>query len=174
MAPAGFWTMGLSYSIANERLYGTVNGKTINFRAYSGGGRGSTSGVERHDLKHWDEQKKAPQSYKVTTRGGPLPTGFYTASYYGHHKHLGDCAKLYPTVTALLYTDISGHPQFTERDNFYIHKRGPKGSDGCIVVHELSDLKYLLDQIRVAGEVIVEVHSSGVRWDEHKEVKNTA
>ena len=54
----------------------------------------------------------------------------------------------------------------TDRDGFYIHGAGPKGSDGCIVPESKVVLKALLVAIKaVTGPVVVVVHSEGMNAD---------
>lgn len=60
----------LKYSIRDEVLYGSLGGVSYSMTAYSGGGRGSTAGMERRDLDHWRTQKKAPDSFSAAT-GAP-------------------------------------------------------------------------------------------------------
>lgn len=47
----------LKYSIRDEVLYGSLGGVSYSMTAYSGGGRGSTAGMERRDLGHWRTRK---------------------------------------------------------------------------------------------------------------------
>ena len=155
----------LKYSIMDEILYGTIDGESFSMRAFSGGGRGSTSGMELYDLKHWSSRKKAPPIFNKDERGGPLPIGFYLVEYYGVHEHLGRCASLGQTLLSLLQTDYSSPIglSVTDRSGFYIHGRGPKGSDGCIVPANKVDLKNLLDAIESASTtVVLIVHSEGM------------
>ncbi len=118
-------------------------------KAYSGGGRGSSAGMELHDVKHWSTQKKAPPVFSQKTRGGPLPVGLYLANYYGVHEHLGRCAILMQTISSLVHADpwSGAGISVTDRSGFYIHGAGPKGSDGCIVPSKSGDLKALLDAL---------------------------
>jgi hypothetical protein len=155
----------LKYSIRDELLYGTVSNISFSMKAYSGGGRGSTAGAERADLAHWNTAKRAPGSYDEKNRGGPIPLGIYVASYYGVHPHLGRCAELTQTLSSLLQRDYESATglRVTDRDGFFIHGRGPKGSDGCIVPSTKDELKALLDAIQaVAGPVVILVHSEGM------------
>lgn len=155
----------LRYSISSEILYGTVGGETFSLKAYSGGGRGSTTGMERTDLRHWSTGKKAPSQFSQRNRGGPLPTGHYLVSYYGQHEHLGRCAELFQTLTSLLHADPFSAigMSVTDRGGFFIHGRGPRGSDGCIVPDKATDLKDLLDAIqKQKSPVLLTVFSEGV------------
>ena len=158
----------LRYSIRDECLYGTVAAKSFSMKAFSGGGRGSTGGMEQTDLKHWSTRKKAPGGFDEKNRGGPIPIGLYLASYFGNHPHLGLCAQLDQTISSLIQTDYDSPIGFmvTPRSGFYIHGEGPKGSDGCIVPANKVDLKRLLAAIKAAtGLVILVVHSEGMNAD---------
>lgn len=158
----------LRYSIRDETLYGTISGTSFSMRAFSGGGRGSTAGIERTDLRHWNSQKKAPEEFDEKNRGGPLPKGLYLVRYYGIHETLKRCAALDQTLSSLLYADSDAPSGLavTERDSFYIHGTGPKGSDGCIVPANKVDLKHLLDAIEKATQAIVLlVHGEGMNAD---------
>ena len=119
-------------------------------------GRGSTAGMELHDLKHWSTNKKAPPAFTKKDRGGPLPVGLYLAKYYGFHAHLGRCAILMQTISSLLHADPWSDigMSVTNRAGFYIHGKGPKGSDGCIVPSKNSDLKSILDALEDEDSVI--------------------
>lgn len=167
----------LRYSIMDETLYGSVGGASFSMRAFSGGGRGSTSGLERADLRHWSSRKQAPVKFDVEERGGPLPVGLYLARYYGIHEHLGRCAALDQTILSLLQADFESPTglSVTPRSGFYIHGRGPKGSDGCIVPAVKVDLKALLDAIQAAsGPVLLIVHSEGMNADKLEAAKAMA
>ncbi len=164
----------LQYSIMDECLYGSIGEVNFSMRAYSGGGRGSTKGVERHDLRHWDSSKKAPSAYDESNRGGPLPIGMYLASYIGKYKHFGECARLDQTISSLLQRDYFSPigVKVTDRDGFLIHGEGPKGSDGCIVPASKTALRQLLKTIRSYGKpVALLVHSEGMNADKLEAMK---
>lgn len=147
----------LNYSIRDEMLYGTISSRSMSMFAFSGGGRGSTAGMEQTDIRHWNSQKKAPATFSRQDRGGPLPAGLYLVNYHGVHEHLGRCAALTQTISSLVYADPFSDIGIavTERDGFYIHGRGPKGSDGCIVPSKSGDLTKILDAIKAATDPIV-------------------
>ena len=137
-------------------------------KAFAGGGRGSNSGMERIDLKHWSTEKQAPEVFSAGNRGGPIPAGLYLAKYCGQHPHLGLCAQLDQTISSLIQADYDSSIGFrvTPRGGFYLHGAGPKGSDGCIVPANKIDLERLLTAIKAAaGPVLVVVHSEGMNAD---------
>ena len=168
----------LRYNIMSEMLYGTVAGQSISMKAYSGGGRGSKSGVERSNIRHWDTQKKAPAKYDEANRGGPLPQGYYIVKYLGKYKHYGVSARLEQTLTSLLYSDFTSDISpisVTQRDGFLIHGMGPKGSDGCIVPANAKSLNHLLSALKKSkAPVWLAVHSSGIMSDKLKNVGDIA
>ncbi|HMN44006.1 MAG TPA: hypothetical protein PKE27_05510 [Povalibacter sp.] len=167
----------LRYSIADEMLYGTVAGKSFSMKACSGGGRGSSAGLQRKDVAHWNSQKKAPAAFDEANRGGPLPAGHYLAVYIGPYKTFGECARLDQTLTSMLYSDLSSAAgvSVTERDGFLIHGEGPKGSDGCIVPASKVALKKLLSALKAANRpVLLEVHTEGVNVDRLRDTGNIA
>ena len=69
------------------------------------------------------------------------------------------------TLTSLLHADPWSDTgvSVTNRSGFYIHGRGRRGSDGCIVPAIGTDLTLLLDAIESAeGAIPLFVHSEGV------------
>lgn len=164
----------LRYSIADEMLYGTVNGQSFSMKAYSGGGRGSKKGMQRPDVAHWNSQKETPKPFNEENRGGPLPSGHYLAVWLSAHKKFGECAFLQQTLTSLLYSDpfTSEGVGVTKRNEFFIHHgRGPRGSDGCIVPTCDVALKELLQAIRSSQRpVLLYVHSEGLSAEKLKYV----
>jgi hypothetical protein len=158
----------LNYNISAQILHGAIGLNRLAFTAYSGGGRGSTSGIARKDLSHWSSDKKAPEPFSTANRGGPLPSGMYKVTYRANHDKFGECAFLEPTLTALLRLNPfdSLGVSVTDRDRFYIHRSGRLGSDGCIVPREDTDLKHLLRAIKSAREaVFLNVYSEGLGGD---------
>src|SRR5687768_8443042 len=97
----------LHYSISDEILYSTEKAFSFSARAFSGGGRGSTKGLQRTDLAHWNTSKKAPGTYKEEDRGGPIPVGLYIARYIGTYKKFGEVARLQQTISSLLQVDLT-------------------------------------------------------------------
>jgi hypothetical protein len=117
----------LHYSIARGLLYGTAGGKDFSIPAWSGFGGGST----RHAGPGKVLQYMGPVLTWVPTsdegkkhqHGGPLPVGTYTIERPARNGHLGQSAKLDPAEGNWMLG----------RSDFFIHGRGPHGSDGCIV-----------------------------------------
>jgi hypothetical protein len=112
-------------------------------------------------MASWDTQRKEAAGI----RGGPLPTGFYRVHRPAAHGSLGNAAYLEQTLTSLLYVkhSASAGVAATERGGFFIHARGPKGSDGCIVPMEKFD--HLMTLLAAHAPVMLQVVSTGVRTD---------
>src|SRR5690348_9754732 len=113
----------LTYYIFEGTLAGVVNGTTYAISALTGGGGGSTQHPTSGSMNN-------PYMYGLKTtgtgaqhqHGGPIPLGRYTIAKPSHHPHLGLSARLDPQ-----------QPMPSNRGGFFIHNRGPHGSDGCIV-----------------------------------------
>ncbi len=118
----------LVYLIAQQRLYGIVNGKKFDLKAFSGGGRGSVAGKDQHSEATFDYRIKKI-SKEFNERGGPIPPGTYSVLASEKNGTLGQANKLV-SLTAHLKTKTRdyGFP-----GGFYIHGKGRYGSDGCIV-----------------------------------------
>lgn len=117
----------LTYVIFTGRLVGFANGRSFNIHALSGGGGGSRN-PDNPDVLYDPGVINNPYMTGQRTmpgerRGGPIPPGSYKINSPAKHKHLGLSAQLTPRSTA----SMAG------RGGFYIHGRGPRGSDGCIV-----------------------------------------
>ncbi|MCP5528181.1 MAG: hypothetical protein H7A47_15420 [Verrucomicrobiales bacterium] len=126
----------LIYYIYEGVLSGNAGGRHFQLFAASGGGGGST--------KH-EPSTSANNPYMTGLRtrgkgarhrhGGPLPLGRYKIHRPAKHPHLGRSAFLEP---------FQGIPMLG-RSGFFIHGRGPHGSDGCIV--PLAQFKALMDAL---------------------------
>lgn len=113
----------LTYYIFDGILAGTVNGTGFTMPALTGGGGGSTK--NRPDTPTNNPYMyglKTSDAGKTHQHGGPIPLGHYKVGKPSHRPHLGLCAQLDPE-----------RPLPNNRGGFYIHNRGPHGSDGCIV-----------------------------------------
>ena len=150
----------LTYSIATETLSGTVGTERFFFKAWSGGRRGTTG----------SEAQSAPASYDVFRKekhgagvhGGPLPPGIYLCRYVAHHPKFHECIFLEQTLTSLFEVDAKANIRFYNRDGFYIHGRGPHGSDGCIVP-ENESVRHVFNKAvkNAAGTVMLQVVDRG-------------
>jgi hypothetical protein len=125
----------LEYDIQSETLRGNVGREYFLAHAVSGGGRGSKlkpEGDER--LRSWTFWTKENQAKGI--RGGIIPPGFYICRHVPHHTTFHECIFLEQTLTSIVVPDPGSSLgiRMHDRDGFYIHSRGPKGSDGCIVL----------------------------------------
>ena len=116
----------LTFYITEGLLTGLAAGHMIHIRAVSGGGGGSTKHGGNADT---DNPASTSVKEAGTRRGGPLPEGRYKIHTPSRRAHLGLCAELDP------YDKEQASHMFG-RSGFFIHGRGPLGSDGCIVPME--------------------------------------
>jgi hypothetical protein len=120
----------LTYVVNQGMLFGTVGGEMVNIRTVSGGGGGAVDKKTRKPRKPDDPSSVnnplktgQKEDNKDGVRGGPIPDGSYLIETPFTHGPLGLSARLSP----MKGNDMMG------REGFFIHGRGPKGSDGCIV-----------------------------------------
>ena len=76
----------LVYLIADQLLYGTVNGKQFSLTAFSGGGRGSIGNANADFSAASFDPRIAKQSNEFGERGGPLPPGHYLVGVTENNK----------------------------------------------------------------------------------------
>lgn len=124
----------LRYSIAMQVIFGTLNGKTIGpMRCNSGGGQ---VGWEKSvSLANIDPSKKKTSRM----RGGALPPGWWIALpeiLRKSQRHSGLSWGSAPTDNSIRLVPYKLAKGFeaTQRDSFYIHGTGGKGSDGCLIM----------------------------------------
>jgi len=125
----------LTYDIQSELLQGEVGNQKFHLQAVAGGGRGSKRKPEGDELiRSWSFWTKENEAGGV--RGGIIPPGFYICRYVPHHSTFHECIYLEQTITSVLAPDAGASigVRLHNRGGFYIHARGPKGSDGCIVI----------------------------------------
>src|SRR5688572_14935895 len=136
--------MGLVYDVFAQTLSGSVGDQRFQLRAFSGGGRGKSYGLDRGetDLTSWLSTTRTDDGRGV--RGGPIPPGVYECVYISNHQKFHECVFLKPALSARrIYTPFANHPIEHRRSRFYIHGRGHHGSDGCIVPEDPSERKRL-------------------------------
>lgn len=117
----------LTFYIADGLLVGTAGGHTWHVSVRSGGGGGARGNPDGN--ADTDNPNSVDVKETGTRRGGPLPPGRYRIGTPGRHGHLGYSSALTPY-------DAEQRQHMYGRSGFYIHGRGPKGSDGCIVPME--------------------------------------
>jgi hypothetical protein len=131
----------LTFYIKEGLLVGQAGGKHVHILAWSGGGGGSKTGwVQRGVVNNPDRVGRKPSGghhdHKHHHHGGPIPPGHYTIrTPDGTHPNLGKVsAALIPAAGNRMHG----------RGGFFIHGRGPHGSDGCIVPHTAADFHALM------------------------------
>jgi hypothetical protein len=102
-----------------------LNGKGLLMFAGAGGGAGSTKnrpvGYMANNV--YAQGTVTTGKGKKHQHGGPLPAGDYKIGVPYHDEHLGLCAAL----------SGPAEKHYGRTGGFFIHGRGPHGSDGCIV-----------------------------------------
>ena len=148
--------MALTYDIANELLSGNVGKHKFYTRAFSGGGRGRKPKYGSGEDTLRSHLSTTVANEENGLRGGPLPPGDYVCTYVAHHHIFHECIHLRITNSARYINSAfarfpiwHGRPQ---DGDFYIHGRGKKGSDGCIVPALPSELHRLTRSIKEASE----------------------
>jgi hypothetical protein len=153
----------LNYSIATERLEGTVAQQYFSIRAWSGGGRGQVGNAAEHNWDSYNVFRKEKDSGGKHRHGGPIPPGIYMCQYVAHHPKFGECIFLEQTITALFQVDAKAGIHLYNRDGFFIHGRGPHGSDGCIVPENDAQRRRLNKAVKDAlGAVMLKVGDQGM------------
>jgi len=148
----------LTYYIWEGLLAGTASGRVFSIPALSGGGGGSTRHRDTAATNNpYMEALKTTgvANSKAHRHGGPIPPGEYVIEKPSHHRHLGLSAAL-----------VHRYWKPVGRDGFYIHGRGPHGSDGCIVPVYSLDFQNLMSALRDSkgGVLIVQETMSGDRF----------
>lgn len=143
----------LTYSIATEFLRGTIGSEKFAMRAWSGGRRGATRGGAEFTPASYDVFRK--EDHDKGVHGGPIPPGFYICRYVPKHRKFRECVFLQQTILSLFQVDAKANIRFYDRDDFFVHGRGPHGSDGCIVPESEGDRLRLNRAIRDAKVTIL-------------------
>ena len=102
------------------------------------------------------EGLKTVGSGKSHVHGGPIPPGSYNVQTPAKHSHLGLSARL---------DSLTGKAPMG-RDGFYIHGRGPHGSDGCIVPLDPHQFTQLMQDLSTThgGRLVVVETMDGTRY----------
>lgn len=146
----------LTFYISEGVLTGTAHGHMVNLTAVSGGGGGSRLHAGSSDTNNPASEGLKEGSGKHGVRGGPLPSGRYKVLPPSHHRTLGLSARLDPY-------DHAQAEHMHGRGGFYIHGRGPRGSDGCIVPMEgFADLMAALTRDRGGVLLVADRMGGGV------------
>jgi len=158
------------YTTGTEQLVCRFGSVERRFRAFSGGGRGSIAGRAEDSAASFDYRLKKVSDERGE-RGGPLPPGHYLVHRTEQHGHLGQ-ANWLESITAHLRVPTR---DFTKAYGFYIHGRGPKGSDGCIVPENRSDREWVqgaIDRLGLPIPLWVVLGQQPERGDVLKRVMN--
>jgi hypothetical protein len=126
--------------------------------ARSGGGGGTTRNGQTaagNNPYMTNLVTSGPKKGKGHVHGGPIPMGTYAVGVPFKHPRLGLAARLIPAHKSTL---------MDRGNDFFIHGRGPHGSDGCIV--PLSNFEDLMVALKAAqgGTLIVEETTGGERF----------
>lgn len=146
----------LTYCIFEGVLTGFANGTLIHISALSGGGGGSTRNHPSGAVNNpYMEGLKTVSTRAGHVHGGPLPPGTYTIKNPALNRHLGLSAELVPKRANMM-----------GRSGFFIHGRGPHGSDGCIVPLNHSQFNQLMHALRIShgGNLVVAERMGGERF----------
>jgi len=173
----------LTYNAQWEKLTGTIGEEHFDEHAVSGGSRGhkniddKRAGLFLHDeadtLKSRSpltrEMQAGPNGKEhYVQRGGTIPPGHYDCVYVASYPKLGgEVIRLVQHKDALTYQGpFMDQAVEHHRGGFYIHGRGPKGSDGCIIFDNNSRRMDLNKAIKhfikdLHGKVILNVVNDG-------------
>ncbi len=99
--------------------------------------------------KRVDPRGKTMKALLRPVAGGPIPPGRYRLDYLKTHRTFGECIFLAPVIVE---ESIPGISEWKKRNGFFIHGRGDRGSDGCIVPYTPSDRKRLNAAVASASE----------------------
>ena len=141
----------LYYSIFLGKLWGSAAGQSLSIAATSGGRGGSTTpGAVATSVRDNPFKIGQKTDHASGVHGGPLPIGKYRIDAPIHSGHMGRCAKLTPVDGGISFGMFG-------RSGFFIHGRGPHGSDGCIVPLNGSEFQKLMKALAESGggELIV-------------------
>ena len=116
----------LTYNVVEMTLSGSIDGKSFNATAFSGGRAGSKQAKVVHPILANNPYMSGVKLSKDNP-GGSLPMGQYELKTHEKRKNW---IRLNPSAG----TFMKG------RDGFAIHGRGQRGSDGCIVPEAFNDV----------------------------------
>jgi Protein of unknown function (DUF2778) len=147
----------LTYYIVEGVLTGFINGRLFHVLALSGGAGGSTkhlSQVSTNNPYMEGLKTSGGPNQQGHVHGGPVPPGKYKIERPRQHPHLGLSARL-----------VHPHWKPMGRDGFFIHGRGPHGSDGCIVPLDSKQFQDLMNTLTQSngGTLVVEEAMGGNR-----------
>ena len=127
-------TTDFTYNIVEQTLQGRLDGVSIVAHVVSGGRAGST---QRGAVNAFLANNPFATGVKLTkkTAGGPLILGTYSL-------------KTHETRQMWIRLIPSADNHMHGRNGFAIHRRGPRGSDGCIVPTDSAVVALLYSLVR--------------------------
>jgi hypothetical protein len=156
----------LRYSVVQQQLFGTVNGKSFCAYAKCGGGQ---DGVKAQSVAFSNWRPETVTNKQTGQRGGAIVPGWWIVIPERLARHAQSSAIHYgraPTDNSLRlvpYQLAAGHALNT-RGSFYIHGTGGHGSDGCILLPP-HQRKELVDLICAGGGAWLHVYLSGLELE---------
>jgi|ERR1035441_7418946 hypothetical protein len=151
-------TANLTYYIFEGLLTGFVEARRFHITALSGGAGGTTkanTATTGNNPYAVGLKTTGPAKSAGHVHGGPIPPGTYSIQKPANHPHLGLSARL-------------DHPHWRPmgRDGFFIHGRGPHGSDGCIVPLDMTQFIDLMNALTKSngGTLVVAEAMDGSRF----------
>jgi hypothetical protein len=148
----------LTYCIFEGLLTGVVANRIFRIFALSGGAGGSTKHTTTESVNNVYMEglkTKGAATSRAHIHGGPIPPGRYVIEPPCQHPHLGLAARL-----------VHPHRRPMGRDGFFIHGRGPHGSDGCIVPVNPIEFQALMTALQTSsgGVLFVQETEDGSRF----------
>jgi hypothetical protein len=128
----------LTYYVFEGVLAGILNGTSVSISAVSGGGGGSKVHPPNAAMNNPYMYSLKEVKGRAGLRGGPIPLGRFKIATPAPHGHLGLAARLTPET-----------PMPNHRGGFFIHGRGPLGSDGCIVPMAAHDFQKIMQGLKL-------------------------
>lgn len=137
----------LTYDVPRERLFGAIDGVSVDLRAVSGGHRGAL------DAARW---QTTADSWDRTRVGGPTPAGRYTLHWLGDYtsptgKRFGLCCFLHPDPETKDRIVATGRIW----NDFLLHKPGRIGSEGCVIPWPMASYEVLIHRLVAAPDSVV-------------------
>jgi hypothetical protein len=141
-------TAQLNYSISGRRLWGAGGKRSVSVVAVSGGRAGSTTPgavdpMLANNLLYMNQKAHLPKVH-----GGPLPIGRYIVAAPASND-FGGGKKVYSAkLSAIAGSSTLG---MFGRGGFYIHGRGPHGSEGCIVPNSGKEFQQVMSLLKATS-----------------------
>ena len=156
----------LRYSIVQQQLSGSVNGKVFSSWAQSGGGQNGVN-AQAVTLVNWRPETATDK--QTGQRGGAIVPGWWIVIPERLTKHAQSSAVRFghaPTNDSLRLVpyQLAVEHALSTRDSFYIHGTGGRGSDGCILLPP-DPRKTLVDLVCSGHGAWLYVYLSGIELE---------